>query len=105
MKREEILKVLKTVKAELNKVLTVEFNVIATVVENKQEKLVPAIEFTCDSELRDVPFTKQEALGKYFNTELFVMGITQRANWINATGEEKLIAFNNGIHPARYGKS
>nr|HIL75105.1 hypothetical protein [Rhodospirillales bacterium] len=45
---------------------------------------------------------KYEELNKYFSAELFAMGITQRADYINAPLWIKEYCYNNNIHPAQY---
>ena len=44
-----------------------------------------------------------EELGKYFDVELFVMGITQRKAFIKAGIDKQIEALKNGLmHPATY---
>jgi hypothetical protein len=90
------------IERELAKVLTCEFDVRETRVYNRAEKLVPGIEVTYPG--LDCMDTKVEEYGRFFDVELFTMGIRQRANWINATEAEKQGAWDMGIHPAMYGK-
>jgi hypothetical protein len=46
---------------------------------------------------------KVEEINKYFSSELFVAGITQRKAFIKAGYEKQVEAFKNGLmHPAMY---
>ena len=45
---------------------------------------------------------KFEELNKYFSAAVFAIGITQRADYINAPLWIKEYCYNNNIHPAQY---
>ena len=46
---------------------------------------------------------KIEELGKYFDADLFVSGITQRKAFIKAGIDKQILALKNGlVHPAMY---
>jgi len=50
----------------------------------------------------DSTFLKSEELNKYFSPEVFVMGITQRKDYIEAPFDVKVECFKQSIHPAHY---
>ena len=70
--------------------------------ENETGKMVPHIV----AKWNDVygPTVKAEEMNKYFNAELFAMGITQKAEWIKADIEDKVayLAENQFGHPAMF---
>ena len=47
---------------------------------------------------------KFEEMNKWFDGQIFAMGITQRANWLKATHEQRVAFMNQpGFnHPARF---
>ena len=50
----------------------------------------------------DSTFLKSEELNKYFSPEVFVMGITQRKDYLLASHDVKVECFKQSIHPAHY---
>ena len=50
----------------------------------------------------DDTFIKSEPLNKYFSPEVFVLGITQRKDYLKASTEVKIECHKQNIHPAYY---
>ena len=50
----------------------------------------------------DSTFIKSEPLDKYFSPEVFVLGITQRKDYLLASFDVKVECFKQHIHPAHY---
>jgi len=50
----------------------------------------------------DDTFLRSEELNKYFDAEIFVMGITQRKDYLLASHDVKVECFKRSIHPAMY---
>ena len=119
MKKIEIKKAVGLVQRELTKygLMTpgqgIDFPVSIIVVQMKNEvgRMVPNIvatwkeTFQVDfNEYTETETDKLEELDRYFNAELFVNGIIQRAAWIQAKHEDRVayLEENPGGHPALY---
>jgi len=119
MNKVEIKKAVGLVQRELTKygLMTpgqgIDFPVSIMVVQMKNEvgRMVPNIvatwkeTFQVDvNEYTETETDKLEELDRYFNAELFVNGIIQRAAWIQAKHEDRVayLEENPGGHPALY---
>ena len=79
-------------------------------IENDRGRMVPHMvakwrETTATPDGYDkMPTSKCEEMGRYFNAELFVNGIIQRAAWIQAKHEDRVayLKENQFGHPALY---